>query len=80
MMKALKAGLFGLAMGALGAVTFPAHEATAQVIIPAEPFNCCSYCNPNYQHCLTNAGNNSSAISRCVQTRNNCESICYRTC
>jgi hypothetical protein len=86
MMKALKAGLFGLAMGTLGAVAIPSQEAEAQLppscfptsCVPAA--GCCSECNPNYQRCLTSAGNNTSNISRCVQLRSYCESHCFRTC
>ncbi|WNG16459.1 hypothetical protein [Cystobacter fuscus] len=76
MMKALKMGLFGLALGALGAVAFPTQEAEAQTPNTV----CCSLCNPRYQACLNSAGNNSSAISSCVRDRSYCESVCLRTC
>ncbi|WNG16458.1 hypothetical protein [Cystobacter fuscus] len=77
MMKALKMGLFGLAMGALGAVAFPAHEAEAQVI--AQPL-CCSSCNPRYQRCITNAGGDINTLLICTMQRQECESTCKRTC
>ncbi len=86
MMKALKMGLFGLAMGVLGAVALPAQEAEAQLPPSCFPTSCvpnsvcCSQCNPNYQGCLVSAGSNPSNISRCVQMRSYCESSCFRTC
>ncbi|WNG51436.1 hypothetical protein F0U60_50395 [Archangium minus] len=77
MLKALKAGLFGLALGALGAVALPTQEAEAQI----QPmFPCCSSCNPNYQNCVNSAGNNPSIIAECVQTRSMCERLCRHTC
>jgi hypothetical protein len=83
MMKALKMGLFGLALGVMGAVVFPTQEAEAQSCFPTScvPNSvCCSKCNPNYQACLVSAGNNTSKISSCVQMRSYCESSCYSTC
>ena len=83
MMKALKAGLFGLALGALGAVAVPTQEAEAQgcsLMGGCGSPTCCSSCNPYYQRCLTNAGNNTSTISFCVQFRSQCESLCTRSC
>ncbi len=81
MMKTLKAGLFGLAMGVLGAVAFPTQQAEAQSCLPINCTpGCCSSCNPRYQACLSSAGNNSAAIAQCVSSRSYCESVCSRTC
>ncbi|ATB38384.1 hypothetical protein CYFUS_003818 [Cystobacter fuscus] len=84
MMKALKAGLFGLAMGALGAVALPAQEAAAQSAgtpaTPAQQYGCCSYCNPAFQRCLNSAGTSPMMIAACGVTRTSCESTCNRTC
>ncbi|OJH34609.1 hypothetical protein [Cystobacter ferrugineus] len=78
MMKALKAGLFGLAMGALGAVALPAQEAAADE--PAKYIGCCSACNPWFQQCLISAGTSQAKIAQCAVNRTSCESTCNRTC
>ncbi|WNG16461.1 hypothetical protein [Cystobacter fuscus] len=78
MMKALKAGLFGLAMGALGAVALPAQEAAA--VEPAKYIGCCSACNPMFQQCLISAGTSPMLIASCTVTRTSCESTCKRGC
>ena len=81
MMKALKVGLLGLAMGVIGAVAFPTQVAEAQgVDDPAQQFGCCSFCNPSYQRCLTSAGNNTTKIAQCVSQRSSCETTCNRGC
>jgi hypothetical protein len=84
MMKTLKMGFFGLALGALGAVAFPAHEAAAQSqatpATPAQQVNCCSNCNPQFQRCLNSAGNNSMQILICNVQRDVCQNGCARTC
>ncbi|MFY0575602.1 hypothetical protein ACN28S_15665 [Cystobacter fuscus] len=77
-MKTLKMGFLGLALGALGAVALPAHEAAADE--PARQFGCCSYCNPAYQRCITNAGNNAVTLLACAMQRQSCESTCTRGC
>ncbi len=68
MMKALKMGFFGLALGALGAVVFPAQEAAADE--PAKAFVCCSSCNPRFQQCLNGVGNDALKILTCNLQRN----------
>ncbi|MFY0575601.1 hypothetical protein ACN28S_15660 [Cystobacter fuscus] len=79
MMKTLKAGFFGLALGALGAVTFPTHEAAAQTTPAQPPLTCCSYCNPNYVSCMAKStGMLGNAV--CLMQRNNCESTCKPGC
>ena len=81
MMKTLKMGFFGLALGALGAVAFPAHEAAAQSTgTPAQQFGCCSYCNPQFQRCLNSAGNDALTILVCNMQRDVCQNSCTRTC
>ncbi|MFY0575603.1 hypothetical protein ACN28S_15670 [Cystobacter fuscus] len=79
MMKALKMGFFGLALGALGAVAFPAHEAVAQSTgTPAQQFGCCSYCNPSYVRCISQIPTPNTAA--CLNQRAQCESTCKPGC
>jgi hypothetical protein len=92
MMKTLKMGLLGLALGVGGALVLPSTEAVAQTGggIPdsgsASPGTgissqaCCSTCNPNYSACINNAGGNPVIIAACTAVRAACESSCYRTC
>ncbi|WNG26025.1 hypothetical protein F0U62_19850 [Cystobacter fuscus] len=79
MMKALKAGLFGLAMGAIGAVALPTQVAEAQTTPAQPPLTCCSYCNPNYVSCMARStGMLGNAI--CLSQRSSCESTCKPGC
>ncbi|WNG16457.1 hypothetical protein [Cystobacter fuscus] len=82
MMKTLKMGLFGLALGALGAVAAPAREAAANE--PAQMAggrgDCCSTCNPRFQLCLNSSGNTRVGIEICNAQRSICESSCVRIC
>ena len=80
MMKALKVGLLGLAMGVMGAVAFPTQVAEAQTSPAEPPLYCCSHCNPNYQRCLTSAGNSPMRIAMCAAQRSSCESACKPGC
>jgi hypothetical protein len=77
-------GFFGLALGALGAVAFPAHEAAAQSTgtpaTPAQQIGCCSYCNPQFQGCFNSAGADIVKLTTCHLQRNICEQSCTRTC
>ncbi|WNG26023.1 hypothetical protein F0U62_19840 [Cystobacter fuscus] len=83
MMKTLKMGFFGLALGALGAVAFPTHEAAAQSAgtpaTPAQQVNCCSNCNPQFQRCFTSA-TDAVKLTTCHLQRSICEQSCARTC
>ncbi|WP_143178036.1 hypothetical protein [Cystobacter ferrugineus] len=80
MMKTLKMGLLGLAMGSIGAVAFPAHEAEANEAAQLPTGNCCSTCNPQFQRCLNSSGNTRVGIEICNAQRSICESSCVRIC
>ncbi|WP_143177968.1 hypothetical protein [Cystobacter ferrugineus] len=81
MMKTLKVGLLGMAMGVLAAVALSSQEAQAQKNPDApSPVRCCSSCNPSYQNCVNGAGNNPSRIQACVNSRATCEAVCRRGC
>ncbi|WNG18358.1 hypothetical protein [Cystobacter fuscus] len=80
MMKTLKMGLFGLALGVAGALVLPSTEAVAQTDQGnASNTVCCSRCNPNYVGCIGN-GSNSAVNAVCGMVRAVCENTCNRTC
>ncbi|WNG16465.1 hypothetical protein [Cystobacter fuscus] len=63
MMKALKMGFFGLAMGAIGAVALPAQDAHAQG--DSSPNASTSSCKTSYTICQIAAKGNAMALLQC---------------
>lgn len=63
MMKALKVGFFGLAMGAIGAVALPAQDAHAQG--DASPNANTAACKASYAICQIAANGNAMALLQC---------------
>jgi hypothetical protein len=78
MMKTLKVGLLGLAMGALGAVAFSAHEAHACTpgvnCAPSQPSspNKALLCEMQYAVCKANANGNVMSLALCAAQRSFC--------
>ncbi|MCP3144077.1 hypothetical protein [Pyxidicoccus xibeiensis] len=75
MMKALKMGLIGMALGAaaaLGASTLGAEEASAQV--------CCTRCSPIRDQCVAKCEGDLQCRMVCQLAQRDCTMKCDRSC
>ncbi|MFP2909201.1 hypothetical protein ACLESD_30005 [Pyxidicoccus sp. 3LFB2] len=76
MMKALKMGLLGLALGAAAAVGASTLGTAEEASAPL----CCSKCDAQYSSCMASCGSNISCQVGCGENFDRCDTSCFRGC